>query len=227
MCRACSSFNLPCQHSLMHFIQMIWAFGAPNGLCSSITELKHIKAVKKPYQRSSHYEALSQMLLTNQHLDKLAAGQVNFQRFGMLSRTCLSHTLQLIRQLGKFQCIFKFISFWPTYYTAWTGADPDEGDGKDGTIAGDGGDENNNGHDDNEGSDEDEDNGDDRDDKDEDDEDDEDKDNEDNEDEDDEDNEDKDDGSIHAAVLADVFLAKTIGTYPKPINFSTLICLTM
>ena len=115
-----------------------------------------------------------------------------------------------------FQCIFKFISFWPTYYTAWTGADPDKGDGEDGTITGDGGDENNNGHNDNEGSDEDEDNGDDEDDEDEDDEDDEDK-----------DDEDKDDGSIHAAVLADVFLAKTIGTYPKPINFSTLICLTV
>ena len=43
MCRACSSFNLPCQHSLMHFIQMIWAFGAPKGLCSSITELKQLK----------------------------------------------------------------------------------------------------------------------------------------------------------------------------------------
>lgn len=27
---------------------MIQAFGAPNGLCSSITELKHIKVVKKP-----------------------------------------------------------------------------------------------------------------------------------------------------------------------------------
>ena len=65
----------------------------------------------------------------------------------------------------------------------------------DGTITGDGGDENNNCHNDgndNEGSDEDE-----------------------------------DDGSIHTAVLADVFLAKMIGTYPKPINFSTLICLTM
>ena len=47
-CGACSSFNLPCQHSLMHFIQMIWAFGAPNGLCLSITESKHIKAVKNP-----------------------------------------------------------------------------------------------------------------------------------------------------------------------------------
>ena len=98
-CGVCSSFNLPRQHSLMHFIQMIWAFGAPNGLCSSITESKHIKAVKKPYRRSSHYKALGQMLLTNQHLDKLAAARVDFEKRGMLKGTCLSHALQF---LGKF-----------------------------------------------------------------------------------------------------------------------------
>lgn len=101
-CGICSSFNLPRQHSLTHFIQMIRAFGAPNGLCSSITESKHIKAVKKPYRRSSHYEALGQMLLTNQRLDKLAAARVDFQRRGMLNGTCLSHTLRLVYQLGEF-----------------------------------------------------------------------------------------------------------------------------
>ena len=106
MCGICSSFNLPHQHLLTHFIQMIWAFGAPNRLCLSITELKHIKAVKKPYQRSSHYEALGQMLLTNQHLDKLAAAQVDFQRCGMLNGTCLSHTLQLVYQLSEFDLYF-------------------------------------------------------------------------------------------------------------------------
>jgi len=61
-------------------------FGAPNGLCSSITKLKHIKAVKEPWQRSSHYEALVQMLVTNQHLDKLAAARVDFQACGMLDQ---------------------------------------------------------------------------------------------------------------------------------------------
>ena len=105
----CRSFNLPRQHSLKHFIQMIWAFGAPNGLCSSITESKHTKAVKKPYRRSSHYEALGQMLLINQRLDKLAAAQVDFQKRGMLEGTCLLHTLQLMSKLGEFQCIFKFV----------------------------------------------------------------------------------------------------------------------
>ena len=89
----CSSTNLPRQHSLMHFIQMIQAFGAPSGLCLSITESKHIKVVKKPYRQSSCYKALGQILLINQRVDKLAASRVDFQRRGMLKGTCLSHVL--------------------------------------------------------------------------------------------------------------------------------------
>jgi hypothetical protein len=34
------SFNLPQQHSRLHYLQLIRAFSAPNGLCSSITESK-------------------------------------------------------------------------------------------------------------------------------------------------------------------------------------------
>jgi hypothetical protein len=69
-------------------------FGAPNGLCSSITELKHIKAVKEPWRRSDRFDALSQMLLTNQRLDKLAASRVDFADRGMLRGTCLSYILE-------------------------------------------------------------------------------------------------------------------------------------
>ena len=76
--------SLPRQHSLVHYRQLIQEFGAPNGLCSSITESKHIKAVKEPWRRSSHFEALSQMLTTNQRLDKLAASCIDFQARGML-----------------------------------------------------------------------------------------------------------------------------------------------
>ncbi|KII82879.1 hypothetical protein PLICRDRAFT_120121, partial [Plicaturopsis crispa FD-325 SS-3] len=68
-----SGFSLPRQHSLIHYRLLIVQFGAPNGLCSSITESKHIKAVKKPWRRSSRFKALGQMLLSNQRLDKLAA----------------------------------------------------------------------------------------------------------------------------------------------------------
>ena len=38
---------------------------------TSITENKHIFAAKKPWRRSSRFEALGQMLLTNQRLEKL------------------------------------------------------------------------------------------------------------------------------------------------------------
>jgi len=82
-------FALPRQHSLIHYAALIRAFGAPNGLCSSITESKHIKAVKEPWRRSSRHKALGQMLLTNQRLDKLAASRVDFTKRGMLKGTGL------------------------------------------------------------------------------------------------------------------------------------------
>lgn len=79
-----SGFNLPRQHSLSHYSKSIWEFAALNGLCSSITESKHIKAVKEPWRRSNRHEALGQMLLTNQRLDKLAAARLDFASRGML-----------------------------------------------------------------------------------------------------------------------------------------------
>ena len=80
-------FQLPRQHSLVHYRHNITEYGAPNGLCSSITESKHIKAVKEPWRRSNRFKALSQMLVTNQWLDKLAASHVEFKARGMLDRT--------------------------------------------------------------------------------------------------------------------------------------------
>ena len=79
-----TGFSLSRQHSLIHYLHHIMEFGAPNGLCSSITESNHITAVKKPWQRSSHYNALCQMLTTIQQLDKLAAVCVDFWSCGKL-----------------------------------------------------------------------------------------------------------------------------------------------
>ncbi|KAH6886621.1 hypothetical protein BKA70DRAFT_1377252 [Coprinopsis sp. MPI-PUGE-AT-0042] len=76
-------FSLPRQHSMVHYRRSIELFGAPNGLCSSITESKHIKAVKKPYRRSSRNRPLGQMLLTNQRTDKIIAMRTRLrQRHG-------------------------------------------------------------------------------------------------------------------------------------------------
>jgi len=88
-----STFSLPRQHSIKHYNTLICLFGAPNGLCSSITESKHIKAVKEPWRRSSHYKALGQMLVTNQRLDKLTASRQDFYARGMLNSTCLTSVL--------------------------------------------------------------------------------------------------------------------------------------
>lgn len=77
-------FVLPRMHSLFHYRRQIEDFGAPGGLCSSITESRHVTAVNKPYRRSNKYEALRQMLITNQRLDKLAAMRSDFTARGML-----------------------------------------------------------------------------------------------------------------------------------------------
>jgi hypothetical protein len=77
-------FSLPRQHSLSHYPHQMEDFGAPGGVCSSITESRHITTVKKPWRRSNRYEALGQMLLTNQRLDKLAAARIDFVDRGML-----------------------------------------------------------------------------------------------------------------------------------------------
>jgi hypothetical protein len=79
-----AGFALPRQHSLVHYRCQVEDFGALGGLCSSITESCHKSAVKDPYDRSNHYKALGQMLLTNQHLDKLAAMHTDFAKCGMI-----------------------------------------------------------------------------------------------------------------------------------------------
>jgi hypothetical protein len=94
-------FSLPRQHALKHYRRHIENFGAPNGLCSSITESKHITAMKKPWRRSSRCEALQQMLTINTRNDKLAAAQVDFSSRGMLQGTCLGEVLQIWNNLGN------------------------------------------------------------------------------------------------------------------------------
>ncbi|KAI5981089.1 hypothetical protein EDC04DRAFT_2875105 [Pisolithus marmoratus] len=78
-------------HTFHMFLKFCYfVFGCTNGLCSSITKSKHIKAIKRPYQHTNHFQALGQMLLINQRLDKLAAPCVDFQDHGMLMGTCLN-----------------------------------------------------------------------------------------------------------------------------------------
>jgi len=121
-----NGFNLPRQHSLNHYIKLTRAFGAPNGLCSSIMESKHIKAVKEPWRCSSRFEALSQMLLTNQRLDKLAAARVDFATCGMLAGTCLSSIWDQILVLHS-MCFCYLISYVSRdLQEAHSDSDPDQ-----------------------------------------------------------------------------------------------------
>ena len=83
-----------------HYPHLIQEFGAPNGLCSSIMESQHFRAVKKPWRRSNHFNALGQMLLMNQWLDKLAAARVDFENRGMLQGSVLSATMGKVEVQG-------------------------------------------------------------------------------------------------------------------------------
>lgn len=95
-------FSLPRQHSMVHYPKQIRRFGAPHGLCTSITESKHIEAVKKPWRRSNKYKALKQMLLTNQRLGKLGAARVDFKGRGMLEESCIEQAYEdFVRQMGS------------------------------------------------------------------------------------------------------------------------------
>jgi hypothetical protein len=78
---------------LTHYYDNIKNFGAPNGLCSSITESKHIIAVKRPWRRSSRYKALFQILRVNERLDKLAAARADFTTRGLLANPPLVATI--------------------------------------------------------------------------------------------------------------------------------------
>ncbi|PIL28280.1 hypothetical protein GSI_09568 [Ganoderma sinense ZZ0214-1] len=84
-------FSLPRQHALVHYVRNIQLFGSPNGLCSSITESKHIVAVKRPWRRSSRKQPLGQILRTLTRLSKLAAIRNEFARRGMLRSSVYTH----------------------------------------------------------------------------------------------------------------------------------------
>lgn len=89
--------SLPRQHALKHYPRSIRFFGSPNGLCSSMTESKHIKAVKEPWRRSSRFKALVQMLQINSRMDKMAFAYRDFAERGMMAGTTSSYTAMILR----------------------------------------------------------------------------------------------------------------------------------
>lgn len=93
-----NGFALPHQHALVHYVRSIRLFGSPSGLCSSITESKHITAVKRPWRRSSRHNPLKQIIRINTRLAKLAAIRVKFVRCGMLNGDIVRASLAAARR---------------------------------------------------------------------------------------------------------------------------------
>ncbi|PPQ88480.1 hypothetical protein CVT25_012030, partial [Psilocybe cyanescens] len=89
------SISLPQQHALSHYFYSIHLFTSPNGLCSSITESMHIKAVKEPWQRSNRYNALTQMLQSLVQMDKMDVLQQHFTASGMMVGSTSSYMAQM------------------------------------------------------------------------------------------------------------------------------------
>ncbi|OCH83734.1 hypothetical protein OBBRIDRAFT_815720 [Obba rivulosa] len=96
-------------HSLVYYRKLIELFGAPNGLCLSITESKHIKAVKEPWR---------QMLQTNQRSDKLTAAHVDFKDRGMLEGSILASIGRLQEEFGDVPGprVFNYVDLAWTYH---------------------------------------------------------------------------------------------------------------
>ncbi|KAI0358655.1 hypothetical protein OH77DRAFT_1203821 [Trametes cingulata] len=87
-------FSLPRQHSLVHYVNSIKLFGSPNGLCSSITESKHIAAVKIPWRESNRHNCIGQIVRSNTRSSKLSAARAEYGRRGMLEDDILTYTLR-------------------------------------------------------------------------------------------------------------------------------------
>ncbi|KIY65261.1 hypothetical protein CYLTODRAFT_400697 [Cylindrobasidium torrendii FP15055 ss-10] len=91
------TISLPRQHSLTHYPRSIVLFGSPNGLCSSITESKHIRAVKQPWRQSNRNKPLYQMVQRISRMDKMAAKSSELREAGCLVGTTLSYTVDSMR----------------------------------------------------------------------------------------------------------------------------------
>ena len=76
--------SLPRQHALVHYHALIRLFGAPNGLCTSLSESKHKDSTKAVYRRSNRNNPLGQMLVANTRIDNLSAARGNYTNRGML-----------------------------------------------------------------------------------------------------------------------------------------------
>jgi hypothetical protein len=95
-CGVREKLSLPRQHAFNHYYYLIQSFGSPNGLCSSITESKHIEAVKDTWRRSSRFKAIAQIVVTLLWLHKMAAARQHFTSQGMLKGTMTTYMVGIM-----------------------------------------------------------------------------------------------------------------------------------
>jgi hypothetical protein len=77
-------FQVPRQHAMAHYLYLIEQFGAPNGLCTSITEHAHIAAIKEPWRRTNKHEPIAQMIKIHNQLSLLDAFRLKLESHGLL-----------------------------------------------------------------------------------------------------------------------------------------------
>ena len=93
--------SIPWQHSLVHYKETIQLFGSPDGLCSSITESMHIRAVKEPWRCTNKYQPLGQMLVINQCLAKVASLRSYLEKHSLLDGPLLPALVELEEVVGR------------------------------------------------------------------------------------------------------------------------------
>ena len=105
-----NGFSLPRQHSLHHYLRGIMLFGSPNGLCSSITESRHISAVKRPWRASGRNKfALFTILRTNVRRSKMAAIRAKFALKGMLDGDIIQAAYASVGLAAPIEPIERFV----------------------------------------------------------------------------------------------------------------------
>lgn len=96
--------SLPRQHALVHYHALIRLFGAPNGLCSSLSESKHKESTKDVYRRSNRNNPLGQMLVANSRLNQLSAARGKYVKCGMLDPDKASAPLD--NGMSSISCVY-------------------------------------------------------------------------------------------------------------------------
>ena len=104
--------SLPRQHALVHYHALIQLFGAPKGLCTSLSESKHKDSTKVMYHHSNQNNPLGgQMLVENMWIYQLCATSGKYMKLGMLGDSELDSGSPLDKSISTNFCHTN-LTFW-------------------------------------------------------------------------------------------------------------------